>query len=63
MSDLFQADMGAETDCSTDVGGGKNEDTMDADDFAFDMGISCVICRSVRIELGLFSNILLTSKI
>lgn len=37
--------MGAETDCSTDVGGAKNDDTMDADDFAFDMGISCDICR------------------
>ena len=37
--------MEAETDYSTDVGGGKTDDTMDADDFAFGMGISCVICR------------------
>ncbi|XP_067937529.1 integrator complex subunit 12-like [Watersipora subatra] len=38
-------EMEMETDYSTDVGGNKNDDTMDADDFAFGMGISCVICR------------------
>ncbi|KAF6017164.1 INTS12 [Bugula neritina] len=39
-------EMEADTDCSTEMGAASNEDiAVDADDFAFGLGISCVICR------------------
>lgn len=41
-------EMEADTDCSTEMGAASNEDiAVDADDFAFGLGISCVICRCV----------------